>query len=557
MKRCAVYTRKSTEEGLEQDFNSLHAQREACETFIKSQRHEGWKLMSAKFDDGGFSGGAMKRPALEELLEAIEQGKVDIIVVYKVDRLTRSLADFVKIVELLDGKGVSFVSVTQQFNTTSSMGRLTLNVLLSFAQFEREVTAERIRDKIAASKKKGIWMGGPLPLGYDVEDRKLVINKTEAKTVRRLFQMYVNLGTVHRVKEEADRLGIITKRRTQKNDKQTGGKPFSRGNLYQLLSNPLYVGLIPHKGETYPGQHKAIIDQKTWNVVQSMFARNASNRIHSTNTRGPFLLTGKVFDEAGQLLYQHQAHKQEKRYCYYVSRHMMYSAGSDNDGWRLPAKTLEDAVTEPICELLQDQSRLIDVFELHNHGAADIDKLENMATSLPDEINFGAPDVRRHILQAIIQRIDLTRDRVSITLDKVEFSKTLGLLVPTNKIPITIAIPIRLRRRGIERKLIIEGPDASGVFLDRNLCRLIAQARHWFSLLATGKVSSVREISKLDSVNENEITRSLPLAFLAPKIVEDILDGRQTETLTAYRLKRLSSLPLDWQKQAKLLENLT
>ena len=556
MKRCAIYTRKSTEEGLEQDFNSLHAQREACEAFIKSQRQEGWKLMRAKFDDGGFSGGTMNRPALEELLEAVELGKVDIIVVYKVDRLTRSLADFAKIVELLDDKGVSFVSVTQQFNTTSSMGRLTLNVLLSFAQFEREVTAERIRDKIAASKKKGIWMGGPLPLGYDVDDRQLIINKAEAKTVRRLFQMYIDLGTVRLVKEEADRLGIVTKHRVQKNDKKTGGKPFSRGNLYQLLSNPLYVGLIPHKGETYPGQHTSIIKKKTWDAVQSMLSGNASNRTHPTNSRGPFLLTGKVFDETGRPLYQHQAHKQEKRYCYYVSKHMMHGGG-DKEGWRLPAKTLEDAAIDPISELLHDQSRLIDIFELQNHSAADIDKLENIAIGLSYEISSGTPDERRRILQAIIQRVELARDEISITLDKVELSKTLSLLTPTNEKPITIAIPIRLRRRGVERKLIIEGPDSSGVFLDRNLCRLIAQARHWFDLLATGKVSSVREISKLDSVNENEITRTLPLAFLAPKIVEGILNGEQTEALTAYRLKRLSSLPLDWQEQAELLENLT
>ena len=247
MQRCAIYTRKSTEDGLEQDFNSLHAQREACEAYIKSQQHEGWKLMRTAFDDGGYSGGTMDRPALQELLAAIDRREIDIIVVYKVDRLTRSLADFSKIIDKLDQRDVSFVSVTQAFNTTSSMGRLTLNVLLSFAQFEREVTAERIRDKIAASKKKGIWMGGNLPLGYDVEDRKLVINKEEAATVRLLFDLYIELGTVRLLKAEADRLGIVTKKIIRKDGSVTGGKPFLRGNLYRLLSNPLYIGLIPHK----------------------------------------------------------------------------------------------------------------------------------------------------------------------------------------------------------------------------------------------------------------------------------------------------------------------
>ena len=250
MKRCAIYTRKSTEDGLEQDFNSLQAQREACEAYIKSQQHEGWKPVRTAFDDGGFSGGTMDRPALTKLLAAVERHEVDIIVVYKVDRLTRSLADFSKIIEKLDQHDVSFVSVTQAFNTTSSMGRLTLNVLLSFAQFEREVTAERIRDKIAASKKKGMWMGGNLPLGYDVVDRKLEINEKEAATVRQLFNLYIELGTVRLLKAEADRLGITTKRIIRKDGSVAGGKSFLRGNLYRLLSNPLYVGLIPHKGET-------------------------------------------------------------------------------------------------------------------------------------------------------------------------------------------------------------------------------------------------------------------------------------------------------------------
>jgi DNA invertase Pin-like site-specific DNA recombinase len=275
--RCGIYTRKSTEEGLEQDFNSLDAQREACEAYVQSQRSLGWIAQKKRYDDGGISGGTMDRPALRELLADIEQGRVDLVVVYKVDRLTRSLMDFAKIIEAFDTKGISFVSVTQQFNTANSMGRLTLNVLLSFAQFEREVTAERIRDKIAASKKKGMWMGGPLPLGYDVKDRKLIINKTEAETVRHIFCMYGDLGTVRRVKENLDCLSIVTKLRAQKNGKVTGGTPFSRGNLYQLLSNPIYIGRIPYKGETYSGKHEAIVDQRSWEMAQVLLAGNATN----------------------------------------------------------------------------------------------------------------------------------------------------------------------------------------------------------------------------------------------------------------------------------------
>jgi len=252
-RRCTIYTRKSSEEGLEQEFNSLAAQREACEAYIRSQQHEGWVLAKDRYDDGGFSGGNLERPALQRLLADIRAGRIDIVVVYKVDRLTRSLADFARLVEIFDAQGVSFVSVTQQFNTTSSMVRLTLNVLLSFAQFERDVTGERIRDKIAASKKKGMWMGGNVPLGYDADERTLIINSAEAETVRRIFALYHELGCVHRVKDEADRLGLKTKRNTTANGSERGGKPFSRGHIYGLLSNPILHRSDHAQGSALPG----------------------------------------------------------------------------------------------------------------------------------------------------------------------------------------------------------------------------------------------------------------------------------------------------------------
>jgi len=268
VRRCAIYTRKSSEEDLEQDFNSLHAQREACEAFVKSQTGEGWRLIKTAYDDGGLSGGNMERPALNRLLADIGSGLVDVVVVYKVDRLTRSLADFAKMVEVFDAHDVSFVAVTQQFNTTTSMGRLTLNVLLSFAQFEREVTGERIRDKIAASKRKGLWMGGVPPLGYDVRDRCLVINEAEAATVRMIYQRYLRLGSVRLLKHELDRCGTISKIRVSRKGVRSGGQPFSRGALYELLANPLYIGDVRHRRERHSGQHPPILHRSLWERTQ-------------------------------------------------------------------------------------------------------------------------------------------------------------------------------------------------------------------------------------------------------------------------------------------------
>src|ERR1700724_925947 len=276
IRRCAIYTRKSSEEGLEQDFNSLHAQREACEAFIKNQAGEGWRLVKTAYDDGGLSGGTMERPALQRLLSDINQGLIDVVVVYKVDRLTRALADFAKMVEVFDAHGVSFVAVTQQFNTTTSMGRLTLNVLLSFAQFEREVTGERIRDKIAASKRKGMWMGGVVPLGYEVRERQLVINEAEATTVRHIFTRYCELGSVRLLKEELDRNGARSKVRVSQAGVESGGQAFSQGALYTLLRNPIYVGEIRHKGVCHPGQHALIVDRAMWDKVAQLLLAHSS-----------------------------------------------------------------------------------------------------------------------------------------------------------------------------------------------------------------------------------------------------------------------------------------
>jgi DNA invertase Pin-like site-specific DNA recombinase len=299
--RCAIYTRKSSEHGLEQDFNSLDAQRESGEAYIKSQAHEGWRLIKTAYDDGGLSGGSLERPALQALLADIQSRKVDVVVVYKVDRLTRSLTDFAKLVELFEAHGVSFVSVTQQFNTTSSMGRLTLNVLLSFAQFEREVAGERIRDKFAASRRKGMWMGGTIPLGYDVKDRKLVINAAEAETVRLIFARYLALGCVSKLRADLEQSGSRSKRRVLTSGRVLGGGSFGRGALYHLLRNRAYRGEAVHKGAAHPGEHQAIVDQELWDAVQARLASNIRMGRRQRLESGA-LLIGLIFDENGNRL---------------------------------------------------------------------------------------------------------------------------------------------------------------------------------------------------------------------------------------------------------------
>jgi DNA invertase Pin-like site-specific DNA recombinase len=343
IRRCAIYTRKSTEEGLEQDFNSLQAQREACEAFIASQSGEGWRLIKTAYDDGGLSGGTMERPALRTLLSDIEDGQVDVIVVYKVDRLTRSLADFAKMVEVFDAHGVSFVAVTQQFNTTSSMGRLTLNVLLSFAQFEREVTGERIRDKIAASKKKGMWMGGFVPVGYVKRDRSLAIDEQEAATVRLIFRRYNDLKSVRLLKQDLDRGGLVSKIRTGKNGLRMGGKPYSRGKLYKLLSNPIYKGEIRHLKACHPGQHQPIIDSGLWDKTQRLLAEHTVRSANGSSKPSPSPLAGKLFDENARALTPTHTVKKGRRHRYYVSRLLLTEGpgAAGKRGWRLPAREVE------------------------------------------------------------------------------------------------------------------------------------------------------------------------------------------------------------------------
>src|SRR3979411_3014410 len=353
--RCAIYTRVSTDQGLEQDFNSLDAQYDASQAYIRSQAHAGWTLVRSKYDDGGFSGGNTDRPALQRLLEDLRAGKVDIIVVYKVDRLTRSLADFAKLVELFDAHGVSFVSVTQQFNTTTSMGRLTLNVLLSFAQFEREVTSERIRDKIAASKRKGLWVGGPLPLGYAMKDGKIAVVEDEAERVRLIYRRYLELGGVNALVRDLKDKDARTKIRLRATGATHGGIPFERGTLFYQLRNRFYIGEVKYKGEILPGEQPAIIKRELFDAVQQKLTDQWSHRNH-VKTKSDHLLTGLLYDDAGHRMIPTHATKAGIRYRYYVSlphlrgESKTVSVGSVS---RIPATDIEDVLVKSVNEHAQ------------------------------------------------------------------------------------------------------------------------------------------------------------------------------------------------------------
>ena len=548
---CAIYTRKSSEEGLEQEFNSLDAQRESCEAYIQSQKHEGWKAVRTHYDDGGFSGGNMGRPGLQKLLADIDAGHVQVVVVYKVDRLTRSLADFAKIIETFDTHGVSFVSVTQQFNTTTSMGRLTLNVLLSFAQFEREVTGERIRDKIAASKKKGMWMGGNPPLGYDCEDRKLVVVEKEAETVRHIFRRYAALGCVRRLKADLDADGIISKVRVYETGRRVGGVSIARGALYHMLRNRIYLGEIVHKDESYPGEHDAIVDQEMWEKAQEILATNRVDRRSGSGTQEPSLLGGLLFDAEGRRLTPSHAKKRGKRYRYYVS-----------EGIRLPAHEVENAVTSEIARFLENSGRLIEALATPDDDVAFSQRLGNLGTAAALRLRDGDPSVSKTAIQVFVTRVEVGTKTLTVTcscsalrqwlIDPGATATEKSKQIPNDAIELTV--PFTLKRRGVEAKLVLE-PDAPrrNPKIDPALIKVIAKAFAWNKLLIRGDVSSMREIAKRTGFTPPYVRRLFKLAFLAPDIVEAILAGHQPVDLTTQKLTRFPEIPRDWSSQRHAL----
>ena len=411
--RCAIYTRKSTEEGLEQAFNSLDAQREACEAYILSQKHEGWTTLPRAYDDGGFSGGSMDRPGLRQLLADVEAGAIDVVVVYKVDRLTRALADFARIVAIFDAAGVSFVSVTQAFNTTTSMGRLTLNVLLSFAQFEREVTAERVRDKIAASKAKGMWMGGVVPIGYRAEGRSLQPVPEEAALVQQIFTRYLALGSMLRLKAELDAAGIRTPERLHRNGLRSGGAAFSRGRLYNLLANPLFIGRIRHRGQVHPGQHPAIVDEALWQAVQERLAANRQNRSGRRTAERPSPLAGRLFDPDGRKMRPSHARKKGRRYRYYVSADLVEgSIATGASGWRIPAQEIEAAVASAVAARLREPDFLSEVLHFSQSAPEASARLIGRIAELADRLDAPASAAGRDAMRMLINRVELSRSEL-------------------------------------------------------------------------------------------------------------------------------------------------
>jgi site-specific DNA recombinase len=501
--RCAIYTRKSTEHGLELEFNSLDAQREACEAYIKSQASQGWRALPQRYDDPAYSGGNLDRPALKRLLADIEVGKVDIVVVYKIDRLTRSLADFAKLVEAFDARSISFVAVTQQFNTTSSMGRLTLNVLLSFAQFERELSSERVRDKIAASRRKGKWTGGTIPLGYDARDKKLVVNKTEAETVRTIFRLYIELKSFGRLVAELDRRGIVTKRRDTKVPKYNGGIPFTYGPLAYLLKNRVYIGEIHHGGKWFEGEQKGILDRQTFEQVQVLLKANANGRKVKYFQSGA-LLQGKLYDDKGNLMGPSFSTKNGVRYRFYVSSALLRGrkAAAGSVG-RVAAAEIEGAV---LATLQQHQGR--------DQASADpINKLE---------------------------RVVITRDHLHITIAGTADGD--GAL---QKIKFAWSI------KAPNRATVVDGNDGSESLHNQSLIRSIVRAHGWLRSLQDGAFASIEQLAEANSLHPKVVRQALRLAFLSPEVTASTVEGRQPKVLALAQIPKL--LPLSWSKHRPLI----
>jgi site-specific DNA recombinase len=549
-KVCAIYTRKSTDEGLDQSFNSLDAQREACEAYIKSQAHEGWHLLEDRFDDGGISGGTMERPGLKALMAMIERGLVDTIVVYKVDRLTRSLADFARIVDVLDASGASFVSVTQQFNTTNSMGRLTLNVLLSFAQFEREVTAERIRDKFRASKQKGMWMGGHPSLGYDVKDRRLVVNEEEAETVRMIFRLYATEKSAMRALNELEESGVRSKARITKAGNHFGGNVFSRGALYRLLSNKTYLGKVDYKGTVYEGEHEAIVPQELWDGVAKVLAKNRCDRIaHNTPSRS--FLKGRIFTDDGRAFSPTHANKKGKRYRYYQTK-----KNKTAKAIRLPAPQIEEHVVTQIRTFFQDPKRVIGelaAFNIKPDAGRVLLETTALAARLASPFEQEAQDLAREIVAKVtvgLEEVQLALcPRVLVQLIA---RKELAADEPLSSILLTNPSTIRRTSRGV--KLITPPCGAPQTEEGDTALKAIRQAHLWLGLLTSGKAAGFAEIARQEGTDTRFVARTIRLAFLAPEIVEQALVGDGTAILEIEKIRRGPDLPLRWREHAKILQ---
>jgi site-specific DNA recombinase len=516
--RCAIYTRVSTDQGLEQDFNSLDAQYDASQSYIRSQAHAGWTLVRSKYDDGGFSGGDTDRPALQRLLEDVRGGKIDVIVVYKVDRLTRSLADFAKLVELFDQHSVSFVSVTQQFNTTTSMGRLTLNVLLSFAQFEREVTSERIRDKVAASKRKGLWVGGMVPLGYDTKDRKITVNEAEAERVRTIFQRYLTLGSLNLLMVDLRKRGIVTKVRTLRTGETVGGIPFTRGPLAHLLRNRFYIGEVVFKGETLAGEQPAIVDKGLFKAVQAKLDEQVTNHKVS-RTKSEALLSGRIFDDRGHRMTPSHARRRGIKYRYYISSALLQGrpkqAGTVN---RIPAREVEALVIKAVRNHLNESTQIADALLIQNHVTRIVVQSEQLVIELTDAIGAGSKRKRK------------SRNAIEVPWHKTLSTPRREILVPESQAPQNTP-PIRSENRAL-------------------LVSSIARGRRWLDELINDPAANTESIADREGCSVRRVNMTISLAFLAPDLVKAAIDGRLPHGMGVVRL---SDMPAEWSRQHLML----
>jgi DNA invertase Pin-like site-specific DNA recombinase len=546
--RCAIYTRKSTEEGLEQDFNSIHAQREACAAYVLSQASEGWTALADEYDDGGLSGGSLDRPALQRLLQDIAAGRVDILVVYKVDRLTRSLFDFAKLVEAFDAGGMSFVSVTQSFNTTTSMGRLTLNMLLTFAQFEREVTAERIRDKIAASKARGMWMGGTPPLGYAPDGRSLAMVHEHAVLIRSIYERYRRLGNVRHLAEELVAEAVVTPVRMTASGKRFGGCAFSRGQLYAILRNPIYVGDIRHRGKIHAGNHPPIIERDVWETVQGQLSDNVKGA-RSRREANCSMLTGRLFDESGEPLIPVHSRKRDRRYRYYVNRSAHHRDGeSTRPAVRIPAIDLEKVVCSEVAKLLGGP---IDLFA---RCGFDIAPLQLPAVVSNSEALVQVAGKRDRVIATFIERVTVSPERVEIAVCSKRIAELLGIGSVAGSPDLFVhTIAVRLSRTGRALRLVNRtGATMSEVRVDETLARLVIRARDWWRELdQTGQ--TVTELASREGVTASYVTRVLRLAFLAPDVMSAIVTGCLRAGIDASQLFAADAISQDWAEQGRAL----